>query len=75
MMDETRNAHVVTLLREGCGQQAIEAYQHQAGIDYESARRSVWELADRHGIRLRGRRVFSLALIALAVLLGVLLSH
>lgn len=66
---------VVTLLRKGSRRQAIELYQEHTGVDYKSARREVRELADRYGIPLREHGLVSLAFIALAVLLGLVLSH
>ena len=63
------------LLREGSTRHAIKVYQEEADVSFFSARQTVVELAARHGIRVRRRSMLPLALIALAGLLGLILSH
>jgi hypothetical protein len=75
MVDESNKGLLVMLLREGSERQAIELYQEQSGVDYRSAQREMRDLADRYGIPLRGHGFVSLAIIALAVVLGLVLSH
>ena len=74
-MDDTRIGLILMLLREGNTQDAIRAYQEEAGVSYLIAKRSVGDLARRHQIRRRRLSAASLLLAALAGLLGLALSH
>ena len=74
-MEENRIGLILMLLREGSTATAVKVYQEEADVSYIAAQRSVRELAQQHGIRLRRRSLLPLALIALAGLLGLALSH
>ncbi len=74
-MEESRIGLVVMLLREGSFLDAVKVYQDEAGISYRAAKKSVRELARDHAIVIRRVSLVPLLLVALAGLLGVLLSH
>jgi hypothetical protein len=74
-VEETRIGLVLLLLREGSTRHAVEVYQEEADVSFAVARRSVRDLARKHGIRLRRRSVLPLLLIVLAGLAGLVLSH
>jgi hypothetical protein len=74
-VDDSRLGLILMLLREGNARQAIKAYQEEANVDYEIARVRVLELARQQGIPVRQRLILRLALLALAGLLGLMLSH
>ena len=74
-MDENRIGLILMLLREGSTRHAVKVFQEEADVSFAVARRSVRELALEHGIHVRRRSLLPLALIALAGLLGLVLSH
>ena len=74
-MENDRVGLVLMLLKEGSVGHAIRVYQEEAGVTFGAAKRAVYELARDHGIRCRSRDLLSLWLVALAGLLGFLLSH
>jgi hypothetical protein len=63
------------LLREGSTRHAVKVYQEEADVSLAAARQSVRRLAAQHGIAVRRGAAIPLALLALAGLLGFLLSH
>lgn len=63
------------LLREGNTSLAVSVYQEEAGVSPAVARHSVQQLAAQHGISIRRRSVWALALLALAGAVGLVLSH
>ncbi len=74
-MEENRIGLILMLLREGSTGHAVKTFQEEANISYFAARRQVLELAAQHGIALPRRSVVPLLLIALAGVLGLVLSH
>ncbi len=74
-MEENRIGLILMLLREGSTRHAVKVYQEEADVTFFVAQRSVHELARQHGIIVRRRALLPLALIALASLLGLVLSH
>ncbi len=74
-MEESRVGLILMLLREGSTRHAIEVYREEAHVNYWSARQAVRDLAEKHGISLRRRALLPLAILALASLLGLALSH
>ena len=74
-MEESRIGLILMLLREGSTRHAVKMYQEEAEVSLFAAERAVQELAQEHGIELRRRSLLPLALIALAGLLGIALSH
>ena len=74
-MEENRIGLILMLLREGSTRHAIKVFQEEADVSYFVARRSVYDLARQHGVDVRRHSLVPLALIALAGLLGLLLSH
>ncbi len=74
-MEESRIGLILMLLREGSARQAIQVYQEEADVNYWAAKQSVRDLAHRHGIAVRRRSLLPLAILALASLLGLVLSH
>ena len=74
-MEEARIGLILMLLREGSTRHAVKVYQEEAGVSFSAAQRSVDELARQHGVSVRRRSLLPLALIALAGLLGLVLSH
>ena len=74
-MEESRIGLVVMLLREGSFLDAVNVYQEEAGVSFRAAKRNVRELRADHSIAIRRISLVPLLLIALAGLLGVLLSH
>lgn len=73
-MDDNRLGLILMLLREGNTRQAVKAYQEEANVDYAVARAEVLDLARRHGAPVRHRLMLHLTLLALAGLLGLMLS-
>ena len=74
-MEEHRIGLILMLLREGSTRHAVKVYQEEAGVSYAAAACAVHELARQHGLPVRRRSLVSLALIAIASLLGLALSH
>jgi hypothetical protein len=74
-VDDNRLGLILMLLREGNTRQAVKAYQEEANVDYEIARAEVLDLARLHETPVRHRLMLRLALLALAGLLGLMLSH
>ncbi len=74
-MEETRIGLILMLLREGSTRHAVKVYQEEANVSFSAARRHVRELALQEGIHVRRRSLLPLAIIALAGLLGIVLSH
>ncbi len=74
-MEESRIGLILMLLREGSMRHAIQVYQEEADVTYWAAKQSVRDLAQKHGIAMRRRSLLPLALLALASLLGLALSH
>ena len=74
-MEESRIGLILMLLREGSTRHAVKVYQEEADVSFFAAQRSVYELARQHKIDVRKRSLLPLALIALAGLLGLMLSH
>ena len=74
-MEETRIGLILMLLREGSTRHAVKVYQEEADVSYFVAQRSVFQLARQHGIEVRRHSILPYALIALASLLGLALSH
>lgn len=75
IVEESRIGLILLLLREGSTQHAVKVYQEEAEVSYAVALRSVRDLARQHGIDLPRSSLLPLALIALAGLLGLALSH
>ncbi len=74
-VEENRIGLILMLLREGSTRHAIEVYQEEAGVSFWTAKKSVRELAQQHGITIGHHFLIPLAVIALASLLGFVLSH
>jgi hypothetical protein len=75
IVEESRIGLILMLLREGSTRHAVMVYQEEADVSFFAAQRSVYELARQHKIDVRKRSLLPLALIALAGLLGLMLSH
>ena len=75
IVEESRIGLVLMLLREGSFRHAIKVYQEEADVSFARAKKAVRALAAQHGISGRRISVLPLALIGLASLLGLLLSH
>ena len=75
VVEESRIGLILMLLREGSTRHAVKVYQEEAEVNFFTAQREVQHLAQQHGIELRRRSLLPLALIALAGLLGIVLSH
>ncbi len=74
-VEESRIGLILMLLREGSMRHAIRVYQEEADVSFWTAKQSVHELAQQHGIEVRRSSLLPLALLALASLLGLALSH
>lgn len=74
-MEESRIGLILMLLREGSARHAIQVYQEEADVNYWAAKQSVRDLARKHGIAVRRSSLLPLAILVLASLVGLVLSH
>jgi hypothetical protein len=70
MTNQDQDGLIVLLLREGSTRHAIALYHEETGVSWEEAAEAVADLADRHGIPLRRRRVVPWLVAGLAALAG-----
>ncbi len=70
MTDQDQDGLIILLLQEGSLRHAIELYHEEAGVSWEEATEAVADLARRHGIPLRRRRVVPWLVAGLAALVG-----
>lgn len=74
MTDQDREGLIVLLLQEGSTDHAIELYCEETGASWEDATAAVTELAQRHGVSLRRKRLIPWLVAGIAALLGSALA-